>query len=249
MKSIIDLCLIWVPGHHGFAPNEHADEEVKKATQGDSSDPKHLPLYLRKGLPHSITALHQDFAARLGKHWSRHWKTSLHTKVLHSIDNSAPSKKFLWLTKDLNRSQASIIMQLYTGHISLNQHLFRIHKVESPSCPHCQGITVETVKHFLLDCLFYRKEGHALRTKLCCNMHSLSFLLSSPIATKPLLKNVHSTGCFKLFFEAGNRNQYTNAKYVSDKHVEGCAFQQWIADPNTHEQFQLNRTQCQAPDL
>src|ERR1700683_4184439 len=82
----------------------------------------------------------------------------------------------------------------------------------------------------------------ACTPRLCCNVHSLSFLLSSPIATKLLLKNVHSTGCFKLFFEAGNCNQYTNAKYVSDKHVGGCAFQQWIADPNTHEQFQLNHT-------
>src|ERR1700683_2319735 len=162
-KGVINLCLIWVPGHHGFAPNKYADEEWKKATQGDSSDPKPLPLYLRKGLPHSITALHQDFAARLGKHWSRHWKTSQHTKVLHSIDNSATSKKFLWLTKDLNCSQASIIMQLCTGHISLNQHLFRIHNAESPSCPHCQGTTVETVKRFLLDCLFYCKEWHALQ--------------------------------------------------------------------------------------
>ena len=162
MKGVIDLCLIWVPGHHDFAPNECADEEVKKAAQEDSSDPKHLPLYLKKGLPHSITVLHQDFPARLGKHWSRCRKTSLHTKDLCSIDNSQPLKKFLQLTKDLNHSQASIIMQLHTGHIGLKQHLFRIHKVELPSCPHCQGITVETVKHFLLDCPFYNEEWHAL---------------------------------------------------------------------------------------
>ena len=97
----------------------NTDEEVKKATQGDSSDPKHLPLYHRKGLPHSITVLHQDFAARLSKHWSRCWKTSLHTKDLCSIDNSQPLKKFLQPTKDLNHSQASIIMQLHTGHIGL----------------------------------------------------------------------------------------------------------------------------------
>ena len=93
MKGVMDLHLIWVPGHHNFAPNECTDKELKKATQGDSSDPKHLPLYLRKGLPHSITVLRQDFSARLSKHWSRHWKTSPHTKDLHSIDNSPPLKK------------------------------------------------------------------------------------------------------------------------------------------------------------
>ena len=43
MKGVIDLCLIWVPGHHDFSSNECTDEEVKKATQGDSSGPKKLP--------------------------------------------------------------------------------------------------------------------------------------------------------------------------------------------------------------
>jgi hypothetical protein len=215
-KGVIDLRLIWVPGHHDFVPNERADEEAKKAAQKDSSDVKHLPLFLRKSLPHSITALRQDFADRQSRRWSRRWKTSPRAKVLRSIDNSAPSKKFLRLTKDLNRSQASLLMQLRTGHIRLNQHLFRIRKAESPSCPHCWGITVETVKHFLLDCPFYRKERHSLQTKLRRNAHSLSFLLSSPVAIKPLLNFIHATGRFKSFLEVSNRSQYTNVKNVAD---------------------------------
>jgi ribonuclease HI len=247
-KEVIDLRLIWVPGHHDFAPNERADEEAKKAAQGDSSDPKLLPPYLRKQIPHSISAVRQDFANRLQKRWTRRWKASSRAKSLRSIDNSAPSKKFLKLTKDLNRSQASIIMQLRTGHIGLNQHLFRIKKVESPSCPHCRGLTVETVKHFLLDCPFYRRERHELQSKLRRNAHSISFLLSSPVATKPLLKFVHSTGRFKPFFESGNREQYTNAKYVADKRAEGRAFEQWITDPNTHAQLLANPARRQAPN-
>ena len=107
-------------------------------------------------------------------------------------------------------------MQLSTGHIGLNQHLFRIKKAKSPLCPHCKRITVETVKHFLLDCPSYHRERHKLQMKLCCNAFSLSFLLSSPVAVKPLLKFVHSTGCFKSF-KSSNRDQYTNAKYVTDK--------------------------------
>ena len=34
----IDLQIHWVLGHHNFKPNEHADEEVKKVAQGESSD-------------------------------------------------------------------------------------------------------------------------------------------------------------------------------------------------------------------
>jgi len=168
-------------------------------------------------------------------------------KSLRSIDKSAPSNKFLKLTKDLNRSQASIITQLRTGHIGLNQHLFRIKKVESPSCPHCRGITVETVKHFLLDCPFYRRERHELQSKLRRNASSISFLLSSPVATKHLLKFVHSTGRFKSFLNSGNRDQYTNAKYVADKRAAGRAFEQWISDPRTHAQYRANPARHEAP--
>ena len=163
-----------------------------------------------------------------------------HAKSLRSIDKSAPSKKFLKLTKDLNCSQVSIVMQLCTGHIGLNQHLFCIKKAESPSCPHCKGITVETVKHFLLDFPFYRRERHKLQTKLRRNASLLSFLLSSPVAVKPLLKFVHSTGRFKSF-DSGNRDQYTNAKYVTDKQADGRAFEQWIADPQMHVQYLTGR--------
>jgi hypothetical protein len=120
--------------------------------------------------------------------------------LLRTIDNSAPSKKYLRLIRGLDRRQASLLFQLRTGHIGLNHHLFRIRKSESPSCPLCRGITVETVKHFLLDCPHYRRERHELQQKLRRNAGSLSFLLSSPVAVLPLLKYVHSTGRFKSFF-------------------------------------------------
>ena len=47
-------------------------------------------------------------------------------------------------------------------HIGLNLHLFQIQQAESPSCPHCQGITVEMVKHYLLICPQYACKCHKL---------------------------------------------------------------------------------------
>ena len=161
-KGVINLRLIWVPGHHDFTPNERADEEAKKAVQGDSSDLKQLPPFLRKRIPHCILAVRRGFATQLQKRWKRRWKASPRAKSLRSIDKSVPSKKFLKQTKDLNCNQASLVMQLHPGHIGLNQHLFCIKKVKSSLCPHCKGITVEMVKHFLLDCPSYRRERHEL---------------------------------------------------------------------------------------
>ena len=74
-------------------------------------------------------------------------------------------------------------------------------KVESPACLLCQDITMESVKHFLLNCPYYRQQHHILQRKLCWNAGSLSFLLNSPVAVLPLLKFVHSTGWFKAFFK------------------------------------------------
>ena len=96
--------------------------------------------------------------------------------------------------------QALLLFQLWSGHVGLNLHLFRIRKAESPACLKCQGVTVESVKHFLLDCPHYKNEWHTLQRKLHRNAGSLSFLLSSPVEVMPLLKFVHTTGRFKMFF-------------------------------------------------
>jgi len=80
--NVIDLHIQWVPGHCGFEPNERADEEAKKAAQGDSSDAKLLPPLLHKRLPLSISALHQDNIAKLKKCWERRWKNSERENLL-----------------------------------------------------------------------------------------------------------------------------------------------------------------------
>ena len=153
----------------------------------------------------------------LAKRWECCWKMSPREMHLKSIDNTAPSKKYLWLIKNLDHRQSSILFQLQTGHIGLNQHLFHIHKSETPSCPYCRGITVKTVKHFLLDCLQYVWEHHELCTKLQHNSDTLSFLLSSPITALPLLKFVHSTGQFKTFFGKDiSEKTYMNSRWNTE---------------------------------
>ena len=168
-RGLVDLQLHWVPGHYDFKPNKRADEEARLVAQGSSSDARFLPLLLHRKLPLSISTLCQDNNEKLKKRWQRHWKNLEKKNLLRTIDNSTPSKKYLQLISGLDHRQASLLFQLRLGHIAFNQHLFHIYKAESPACPQCQGITVETVKHYLLDCPFYRNEQHLLRRKLCHN--------------------------------------------------------------------------------
>ena len=130
-------------------PTRRQMKKQKKAEQGDSSDTKSLPKFLPKCLSLSISVLHQDHISKLKKCWGKKWKNLPRTRLLNSIDNSALSKKYIRLITGLNHRQVSILFQLCTGHVGLNQDLFCIRKSKTPVCPNCQDLLVgELVKHF-----------------------------------------------------------------------------------------------------
>ncbi|KAF8487787.1 hypothetical protein JB92DRAFT_2758627, partial [Gautieria morchelliformis] len=55
------------------------------------------------------------------------------------IDRTMPSAAFTRLTADMPRRQAAQLIQIRTGHIALNKHLFKIGKADSPMCTACRG--------------------------------------------------------------------------------------------------------------
>ena len=169
--------------------------------------------------------------AKIKKHWERRWKSSPREDILKSIDTSAPSKKYLHLIAGLDQRQASLLFQLCSGHIGLNQHLFHIHKPDTPICPNCQSITIKSVKHFLIDCPFYCHGRHMLNTKLRHNAGSISFLLSSPVAVLPVLKFVHATGRFKAHFGKHLKDKiHTKARHNAELHKAYETHDKIIAD-------------------
>jgi ribonuclease HI len=196
-RNTINLQIHWTPGHVDFQPNERADEVAKSAAQGNSSPRTRLPPLLRKKpIPQSIPAIRQAHLKTLRQTWSKRWMMSPRYRHTHRIDKSLPSNKYLKLVEDLDRRQSAIITQLRTGHVPLNQHLFRIFRSETPVCPHCRALTPETVKHYLLQCPHYQHERHILRRKLKRKADSLPFLLSDSTATQPLLRFVNATKRF-----------------------------------------------------
>ena len=154
---------------------------------------------VRVWMPWLITWLGYLPNIRLG---ARRGGWSPRCRHMGGIDKSVPSKKWMSLVKPLSRRQASLIMQLRTGQIGLNKHLHRIRRSDTPYCPNCNENAVETIHHFLFDCARYRSEWSILHRKLRRRSHNLSYLLSHPAATLPLLKYVHSTGRLKQTFGA-----------------------------------------------
>ena len=78
------------------------------------------------------------------------WAKSPWKGWMDKIDDKLPSHSFLMVTNHLTRAQASVLMQLRTGHILLNCFLHKISKANSPVCLSCR-LADETVHHYPLD--------------------------------------------------------------------------------------------------
>ena len=113
--------------HDGVARNEKANLEAKDVAAGSLSMDWELPPILHSApLPCSITAAKQHFRTSLMLDWKSHWSESPCFQHAAKINLRLPDTSFLWLTKEISKSQASVLFQLRSEHIPLHKYLFRI---------------------------------------------------------------------------------------------------------------------------
>ena len=158
------LTVRWTAGHCGIVGNEKADEEAKRAAEGNSSPSTNIPRYICKTIRRSISALKQEHNKKLNEDWKKEWQESERFKRFQAPDIVSPaSKKYLTLISDhrLPKNMASLIFQLRVGHAPLNGYLHWFKRVESARCPACGGAR-ETPEHFILRCPKYAHERWAL---------------------------------------------------------------------------------------
>lgn len=168
--NLTQLNIRWVLGHTNIAGNESMDREAKKAAEGNSTYTDQLPVSLmRQGapitLPYSKATLVQAFNSKLKIEIKADFLFTDRGKRLRQQDPTMPSGKFATLVNNLLRWHASVLVQLRTGHIPLNQHLAHIQRADSPACPNC-GAQYQTVYHFILICPAYRVARCLLEQKV-----------------------------------------------------------------------------------
>ena len=173
-RGVFDLNIHWVPGHNNFEPNEKANEVAKQVALGKSSPFQNLPVFLHKPAPLSIAALYQESRAKTQRVWLRRWKGSLQYQHVHCINKDTPSCNWLKLVQPLKCNQASIMLQLCTGHIALNKCLHHICCSATAECPNCDENTMESTHHYLFNCSRYHRERSVLHNKLQHNSHELA---------------------------------------------------------------------------
>lgn len=191
------LHVVTVPGHKDFKPNKRADIEAKKGAEGQLSPAKDLPSCLRKQLPASVLALRQENAAKMKWWWTKNWRALPRCRKFTATDASAPSTEYLKLIEGLSRKQLSIITQFRTNRLPLNYLLSRINQSGTPLCPYCGGITVETIRHYILDCPHHRHAQHTLESKLGRKPANIAHILSDKSAMKEFLRFIHAMKHFK----------------------------------------------------
>jgi len=139
---------------------------AKVATQGESSSEHRLPPAPRGRLPQSVAAAKQDCRAELQKQWAERWKALPRFAKLSRFDDALPMKSFQKVRDGLTWVQASLLLQIRTGRVSLKFYLFPIKKAETDKCLACEQVAKRAVKelirHYLLECPAYQNERYQL---------------------------------------------------------------------------------------
>ncbi|KAK0193713.1 hypothetical protein F5146DRAFT_926214, partial [Armillaria mellea] len=93
------------------------------------------------------------------------------------------------------------LVQLRTGHIGLNRHLFNIHCIESPACPTCLHPN-ESVHHYLIRCPTYQNERETMQHSIGISgtMLTAKRMLSERKNLPHLIQFLNDTRCFATTF-------------------------------------------------
>ena len=98
-------------------------------------------------------------------------------------------------------NQASIIMQLRTGHIPLNFYLRRIGKADSDKCLKCDEhpnrVQIkETINHFIFECQEYNKARLGLIAKIGRSNLTMTKIMENADRMKALVTYINRTRRF-----------------------------------------------------
>ena len=154
--------------------------------KGQSSAQSRLPVACRNKLPLSQLAACQSHRKRVNEKTKKWFESSPRCQRLWGIDPTMPSPRFRKDTQGLEHWKVLLLVQMRTGHVPLQAHLYRIGKVPSPVCLMCHKAD-ETVSHYLVTCMAFATQRGHMERDLRRAAKLVSMLLTNPKAFQSLL--------------------------------------------------------------
>ena len=152
------VVLQWIPGHSGIPGNERADTLAKKGA--NLPQPDNQVTY---------STCCQMIKSNLKEDWLNSWTTGNTGRPMYGHMTKPLLKDPI---NELKRGDQSLIFQLRTQHVPLNQHLNRIGVKLLAACPLCDYPT-ESVEHLLFYCRKLTDLRGCFLPKLPCKANCL----------------------------------------------------------------------------
>ena len=186
------LKIMWIPSHSNIVGNTKADDLAYIAARGQSSPANNLPPLLRCSLLFSVKAEWRNYSQEISTMWKDKWQQSPRRERMERIDKSFLYNKFRQLLNSFTHAQCSLLIQLCSGHIPLNAHLFHLSCFETDKCQACHTrcgtSSRETITYFLFECPAYQDERHHLDATLGQQNRNLNIIMSKEAHVQELLQ-------------------------------------------------------------
>ncbi|KAJ6016472.1 zinc knuckle domain protein [Penicillium herquei] len=175
--------LRWIPAHQGVTFNEMVDFQAKEAALQPLKKCVRLAAAAKRGIRSE---------AKLA--WERAWARERAGQATKRLLES-PTKRVLDFWSGQRKATSTIMIQLRTGIIGLNQYLWKIKIRPSPQCA-C-GLGKQSPKHVLLECPIFAEQRLEMRRELVQKRVSLNLRFDELIQQRPavtaITKFVEST--------------------------------------------------------
>lgn len=140
-----NITINWIPSHIGILGNEVADRLAKRGSYLTGEGPEPF-------LPAVSKSFVKDVIKKWGekkhqKRWSTPSQDYKETKMLLPLIRNKAWKSI----KRMNRRGAMYATQIFTGHASVQKHLFKMRLADSPGCRKCDH-NRESIEHLLGSC-------------------------------------------------------------------------------------------------
>jgi hypothetical protein len=138
---------------------------------------------------------------------------------MSQIDLNLPNRKILKLLSLLPRRASSILVQLRTGHVSLNAFLKKIKVLDTTLCRKCRQPA--TITHYLKHCTRFKEQCNHLRRKAGKACHAIPWLLGDPNIILFTLRYIQDTRRFDKYTDIEKTE--TSLSLSSYERITNCS--------------------------